>query len=309
MRKLYKNILTTCLAAFALTLSAPRANAVVVDDVKSMQDVVNILNKIEGYVFIEKGDDKERDLAEVFGKTDAVLKDKTREDLMKMHWDVFNENVVDIKEDDGTVVGLNYGQSIVKLTDEKDKSLEFYFIVFVCPTITVVSPDGAVYTHQNVYGQKVKVDFSHSKNFSINCVMAEYNGNVYDITKTVVKDNGHFESSIDLESDMTFTVTLQEFDEDKITGDSPIRLRVANGTLQFDFVDENYNWDNYLSMCTLKISTLEGKSVTESMRTCVSYNGETPYPIYHNILNEGIYLVTITDPEGTSYKYKIVIKK
>lgn len=200
-----------------------------------LNEVIEQLKSIEGYVFISKGE--RRELSTVFQKAPDILGDDENE--IKSHdWEIANSSIAELQNNEGTVLGVNYGQTSLTVTD--DKGVVHYFVIFVCPTMTVVSPEGAIYTHQKVYGQHAKVSFTHSNDYLINCVMMNFQGEVKDITDKVAKEtsdetgdtDGYYESEELVKDDMIFTVSMKNnpnsANNTEVVDNSGVRIQVQN---------------------------------------------------------------------------------
>lgn len=273
----------------------------IVDEAK-MKRTLELFGNIEGYVFIEKGENKARELSETFARTDSVLTNSTVADLKDMSWNVYNDFIARIN-DTGKIVGRNYGQTLIELT-EADETVH-NFIVFVCPTVTIISPDGVVYTHQKIYNQKMKVDFTHSANYSINCIMVDFDGETYEITDNVDPITGHYESTAHITNDVSYTITMEENPNNVVIGEAPIKLRVVNGIIEFSTRNKSLD---YLKECSIFVSDINGTEIlSDKLDNCISYDSE--YPEFIHSLDDGIYFVKIDDNDNNAYNYKIIIKK
>lgn len=297
---------------------------------KKMEWVEEILNSIEGYVFLEKGEQNARDLTDTFYRSSKLFKDKEKPELQAMKWKVINEEMVNITED-GKVEGKAYGETIMTVTDELDvdeegNPKEHNFIVFVCPTVTVISPDGSIYTHQKIYDKQMKVDFSHSQNYTINSVMAKYYGNeteptkIYDITDKINKVTGHYVSDIDIQGDVEYTVTLEENPGDNLRSNSKVRLCVVDGIMELKSTEkEPLNMDTLNNM-RIDVSTVKKQNgeITETAiatfegGNCINVvegSGEEPDKVILNIpFNDGIYFIKFYYNNKLEYNFKVVIK-
>ena len=175
-----------------------------------MDKIIDILSQVQAYVFLARGD--ERDLTQTFNRTGQI--NFETEDLRDLDWTVGNESIATISKNDGKIRGLNYGETIIKVHDPADGK-DSYFVVFVCPTITVKSPEGAVYKYQKMYNHRAKIQLTHGKNYFINSVMC----NGEDITEFVDKDengdgDGYYLSDKPITGDMTFVITEEKIPED-----------------------------------------------------------------------------------------------
>lgn len=318
--------MSTALLASADNLTTMSTTATPVNEEKA-KEILKQLEQIEGYIFLEKGDDKSRKLTDTFGRTDKVFKGKDEVALADMEWEVLNTDIASIELNDGEIKGNKYGQTILKVTDGDE---EHYFIVCVCPTISIVSPEGVIYTHQKVYNSKTKVDFTQSDHFTINSVMAKYDTNdngqfdVYDITDNIDKETGHYESDLTITSDVFYTVTLEEDTDDNILSQSPFRILVNDGLIYIKAAKDEYAdkvTEGYLKNMTVVGSTPKNRKTLEhpdiyeaevyrkKASECLVFDGEMPR--YNIGFNNGVYFFTLIDnnDNGKEYKYKIVINK
>ena len=295
-----KQIFTMLMMLVTLLASAQTSGGGSVVNEEHMRATLDVLNSIEGYVFIEKGADKSRDLTATFTRTDAATEAGINaDDLKALDWRAYNENIVEVT-DEGVITGLKFGETIVEMTEE-DGTIHNY-IVFVCPTVTVISPDGVIYTHQKIYNQKMKIDFSQSAKYVINCVMAEYDGNVYDVTDMIDPETGHYESNDQITSDVYYTVSMERDLDDNFLSKTPIRVMVANGVVEF--VAE----EGLLENSTIEMTDLKGGVILAGAASSyVDFGGETPRLTPE--IAEGIYFLNVTVAGGETYNYKIIIKK
>lgn len=253
------------------------------EDNLEVRQYVDLLNSIEGYVFISKGES--RNLTLPFARTNEVFEGESINSLTSMDWYSYNENIVSIDEN-GLITGNEFGEAIISAIT-KDNT-EHRFIIFVCPTITVISPEGVIYKHQKIYNQKVKVYLTQSKDYIINCVLRDG----IDVTNDVTKD-GYYESE-DLITD-DFTLLLSEesrLNSDDVIGDSGIRIQVRGQ--EVSFVSD-------INLSNRKII------ITGTNRDRVLYDEVLPSNNMIRFLsqNKGIFYINI---EGISEEFKIAIR-
>lgn len=287
-------------------------------------EVENILKSVEGYVFLELGKDKARDLAKTFDRTDKVVEEAAdHNELRGMDWETQNPQIAKVDEN-GLIYGLSYGQTLLTL---KNGDKNHYFIVFVCPTVTVISPDGVIYTHQKVYNEKMKVDFSQSDDYVINSVMATYKGQSYDVTDKI-DESGHYESSTDqgkdlrITSDVIYTITLEKEAEDLVVSKSPYRFLVAGGRIQLVSADSAKQLAPAdINNLEVKVTVMKNQSQDDlDMQEVIVYNW-TPLSkyVWGNVsdgvaeldfgFSEGIYNISLFNEEANKeYTYKIIVK-
>lgn len=284
------------------------------DRIESVQEV---LSNIEGYVFLELGDGKERNLSDTFGRSNQVMGELNSDQLQALDWEVVNRDIVEISNE-GKIRGLKYGETLMTVTDKNKE--KHYFIVFVCPTVTILSPDGAIYTHQKIYNEQMKVDFSQSDNFVFNCVMAKYDGRVYDITDMINTDPnqgvvGRYISNDRIKSDVFYTITLEEEPDDILIGKSPIRLGVMNGIMRLMSADSakplTYDYLKNLQITASTMSVERNQIVEKQVFSStgaksIEFNGDDY--VLNIPFNDGLYFIKLKDNKGNLYNYKVIIR-
>lgn len=290
MKKLILSILT---ALTVFSVSAQSSSTV--------KEVVEVLNAVEGYVFLTQGE--YRDLKTIFNRTEAVFGDADISDLKAMHYTVSNSEVVTLKNDEGEIFGNKFGKSLLTITETSGQ--EHYYIVFVCPTISVVTPEGVVYSHQKIYGDKAKVEISQSNEFVVNCVMHD-GVDVTDLFRENLTDgdkgrDGFYESETPIEGNSTIIVSLESGKENSdghVVGIAPINLQMIDGGMTLRIVDTE-TLEPALAGEFYEITNLEGSVIQE---------GEVPgdSEIQFSSENKGIAFVKFPNREdyGT---FKIVI--
>lgn len=321
-------MLATALSGFAQADNKDE-NVVNPDDLVIIGDKIaeieGILRSVEGYVFLEKGPEKARDLSSTFNRTDQVVEEARSQDhLQSMNWSTLNSSIAYVN-DEGIITGYEYGQTLLTLENGDKKH---YFIVFVCPTVTVVSPDGVVYTHQKVYNEKMKVDFSQSDDYVINSVMATYQERSYDVTDKI-DINGHYESShedgsdLRITSDVVYTLSLEKEPADHVVSKSPYRWLVANGAIQLASSDpvgkpltRSKLEDLKVTVSVMRNTDIHGVSMKEDtvygwmpLSTFFDSNLNDGVIDLDFKFNQGIYNISLKDSKtGEEYSYKIVIR-
>lgn len=307
---------------------------------ESINEQIKVINNLEGFVFLSKGEENKREMTDILTRPNQENMIADESAINNMKWDVYplsDQTIVSIDKEKGTIQGNKYGETILVGNDGKN---DHYFLAFVCPDVTVVSPDGAIFKHQKTYNQRMRVDFSQSEKYFINCVILDYEGNQYDITERIAHNptdndfdyNGHYISDMNVVGDATFTITMQSIDSDNVYVDpinldqSPFRVQVygkkvifveddekdrfdpANLTVEWKTVNGEYDDDNY--------AKLEPTEDYVTIRTKDSQNegivrkaAELPVE-----LSPGIYFLRIAYGSGSyedKYKgitYKIVIR-
>lgn len=205
---------------------------------------VSTLNDIEGYFFV--GTDEVRDLSLTLSRPDDSAE---KEDYAAWTWKSMNPSIASMfrgEENAPMLTGVAYGETIISGTEIKDDGTtdNHNFVVFVCPKITIVSPQGAIYSYHKVYNQNTRIQFTQSKEYSINAVLRidAVHPEGLDITKDIHED-GWYESTDQITGDTVFWVTMEENkegDETTATGSSAIRILVNEHllTLTSDSKDE-----------------------------------------------------------------------
>lgn len=312
-----------------------------VGDNVTLKDAVDMLEKVEAFVFLYK--DETRNFTEVFERSDKVFSGFDQDQLKALDWEVANEGIATVDENDGVLKGIDFGETFlvvtvpktitVKTTDTNgevvNKTYEegevHYFAVFVSPTVTVLSPEGVIYKYQKMYNQPVRITFSHSKDFHINCVMvhgltngSDENG-WYDATSDVARtsagsnDDGYFEDTKQIvTNDLVFVISEEENlnpDHTDVVGDSGLNLQVRGNEITF-VVDapedpKRYNdltdalaTNNLKATFTEVISNREVGSC-EIIGNKVTLEDDTP---------NGIYFVDVTgDGNVINHRFKVVL--
>ena len=227
-----RKILTVLLAtAFAMNLCAQTQGDIDTQGSAgknlNMDGIIEKLEKSEGYVFL--GKDDQRNLRDIFHRSDKIGmggEDKPAlNDVLDYHWEVANEGIATLQRDTKAeaiyVKGTKFGETFLTATLPNSTEVH-HFAVFVCPTITVLSPEGVVYSYHKTYNQPAKIELTQSKEYHINCVMmkrGDSDSDWEDITAKVaygrdsnddlvVNDkDGYYESKDPIASDMIFVIS------------------------------------------------------------------------------------------------------
>ena len=316
-----KHLLACLLMPFALTAFAQSADSSEgqVTIGQKIDKVQKEFESIEGYIFLEVGKEKSRDISKTFDRTDQVSLSGT--DFERpMGWHVSDDSIVAFDEYRNEIIGLKYGETMLTLTDAA--GAEHKFLVLVCPTVTVVSPDGAIYTHQKVYNQKMKVYFSQSDHFDINCVMAKYDNEIYDITDSIDRNTGRYLSDKSVRSDVVYTVTLTENHQDEILSSRKMRLGVMEGDMKLmpsnpsDPLDINRLKNMRVVATTMKnnsrndVPDMFEQEVFSAMGSqCIGFNPASGIHDLNITFNDGIYYIKFYEGDSLIYNYKIIINR
>ena len=221
----------------------------------NMEGIIEKLEKSEGYVFLGKHD--QRNLRDIFhrsGKIDMGGEDKPNlNDVLDYHWEVANEGIATLQRDNEAeaiyVKGTEFGETFLTATLPNSTEVH-HFAVFVCPTITVLSPEGIVYRYQKTYKQPARIELTKSKEYHINCVMmkrGDSDSDWEDITAKVaygrdsnddddddleVNDkDGYYESKDPIASDMIFVISEEssEYYDNNTEGGSDLGVVGQSG--------------------------------------------------------------------------------
>ena len=163
----------------------------------SINEFVGLLADVKGFFFIGKGES--RDLSLTLDRDPNV--DLDANSARKMDWHSYNEAILTVNEN-GYATGKHYGETIISTSDKNNVT---NYVVFVCPKITVASPEGAIYSYHKIYEQDSHIQFTESENYEINCVTK--NGVLLDNAE--ISADGWYNSSEPVDSDIKFCVTMQ----------------------------------------------------------------------------------------------------
>lgn len=279
-----------------------------------LKDYVNIVDKVEGHVFLSKGE--RRELAKIVENAKDELPNVAPTD--ELTWEAYNSGIVEIDTENGTITGKKFGQTIVEVKDPEGDN--FYVAILVCPTITIKSPEGAIYKHQKMYGSKARIQLTQSKDWLVNCVMladVDDEGNIqepYDVTSYVDAD-GTFVTPTNVKNDMILTVSMEENNDDFSDNDNvdanlgvsglSLRVNSVKGIVEFHNENEGYNLDE-LRKYKLSISPimypekeLFGKTLPE--KNIVSFGAG----------NQGVFVLCFKDGNDAVVggKFKVIIQR
>lgn len=237
-------------------------------ELKYMQYIVSLLEKVEGSVFLTPGEP--RFLSDIFTRTDEVLPNMNEGQVQAMDWYSFDPETATIINETSEIKGLKFGETIIRGT-RKDKEnnilKEHFFIAFVCPTISIVSPEGAIYRHQKVYGENLHLTFSESKDYVLNTVQLYTGDNTVpeDITDLVAADpndtdskngtDGYYETDYGVTENLKVVLAMESRPDgfDGVVGTSGLRLYVDGKTVKFVQTDGNRDIAN----CNVEIYSIE----------------------------------------------------
>ena len=261
---------------------------------------ISTLNNIEGYFFVGSGED--RDISLTLSRPDGSGE---QEDFVAMSWKSMNTTIARMSRGDNNVpilTGGAYGETIITaLENNPDGTTEKHnFVVFVCPKITIVSPEGAIYSYHKVFNQNTRIQFTQSDLYSVNSVLridgAHPEG--LDITDEI-QDDGWYESKEQITDDTIFWVAMESNDKegesDTATGNSDIKIFVKGSNVTIDGDNENI---------------LNGTFTVTDLWNRVLYSGSWPKDnngtrtLTFNSSNKGVFFLTSAVNNKT---YKIII--
>lgn len=293
-----------CILTFltVMTVFSGKANDEFNDGLLENMDIktfVSTLNNIEGYFFVGTGE--ERDLSLILSRPDNT---DDADVFAAMEWKTLNPTIAQLSNNESGAPILRggcFGETIVSATETKDgETISHNYVVFVCPLITIVSPEGAIYSYHKVYNQNTRIQFTQSRDYSINSVYRIDNTHPdgIDITEDIDKD-GWYNSTENITDDTTFWVAMEsnndEHDSETAKGASDIRVRVKGS----DVILEG---DNTTSLAgNFKVTDLWGKTLFDGTWP-VDDNGTRCLSFYKN--NQGVFFLTSA---VTNKTYKFII--
>lgn len=271
--------------------------ACVVDDMGNTT-IYDFLKAMKAHVFMSPGD--ERLVTDYF--VDVQEADVTS-------WEIADNSLIDFVNGDSSSslvrAGNDYGHTVMTARNNKGDVL-FHVSVYVCPTVTVKSPLGAIYRYHKIYNAPARIYLTHSDKYLINCVMHDD----VDVTKLVEqadddKDgvtDGQYISEDAITGDITVTITMEEnindYNDDsngEVVGKSGLNLQVIGHTIRV--VDS----DTLQPACA-------GKEITiRNLSDMIAYHGTIPEDgcIKVTVKHKGAFNVEI---EGYKGKFRIILQ-
>ncbi|MCH5246373.1 MAG: hypothetical protein J1E84_07905 [Muribaculaceae bacterium] len=332
-----RKILTVLLAmAFAMNLCAQDIDTQgSAGKNLNMEGIIEKLEKSEGYVFL--GKDDQRNLRDIFHRSNDIKmgdepQDPNVHDVLEYHWEVANEGIATLQRDTEAeaiyVKGTRFGETFLTATLPNSTEVH-HFAVFVCPTITVLSPEGIVYSYQKTFKQPARIELTRSNEYHINCVMMKRDDSDWeDITAKVaygpdlndnddlkVNDNdGYYESKDPIEGDMVFVIS-EELSQDYKNGDVPenvgssglnLQVRGHEITVMYDGSRDGTNYEDIanLSEAEINITDVNKKPVNYDSQKSDLVNGKIWIP------SQGIFYIYIDntgDTVGDQGNFKVII--
>ena len=152
----------------------------------SIKGIVEALYDINGFVFLSNEEGEDRSITDIVNRSTSI-QIGNEENIPSAHeltWFTANEDIasIEVKGEDIRIKGHNFGETfligygeetVVNNGVPSTVIKPYYFAVFVCPTVTVLSPTGVVYKYQKTYGQPMHIQFTQSPGYFVNCVMVK----------------------------------------------------------------------------------------------------------------------------------------
>lgn len=202
---------------------------------------VKTLDNVNGFFFIGVGEDRDLSLTLDREPNNALA----QEDVINLHWVTINPDIASIQNLSSGIIlsGNNYGETIVS-SEEYDNEGNLVdknnYIVFVCPKITIVSPEGAIYSYHKVYNQPTRLQLTQSNDYMINNVVRIDNatGQRVDVTDRIDKATGWYNSDEVITDDTTFWVAMEKrpavMPANDVVADSNAKVYVEGTVTRFD---------------------------------------------------------------------------
>lgn len=249
--------------------------------------MLDLLREIDGYIFMSLNEDA-RSFNGIFQRTDSL---PDSEYLHDVEWTIANDNVLKYTGNNTfSAIGFGeHGNTLVVGTN-RTTGQKVKLVVFVCPTVTVYSPEGAIYKHQKFYDYPAKISLGKSNDYVINCVMHGED----DVTH-LLNENGDYVSPDPIREDMTLVVSMEsrEFEESNdVVGKSGINIQVVGNSVKFVDAATKQKADITENII---IHDLQGKEI---------YNQPLPEEgvINFNSENHGIFFIDIENDEDGHFK-------
>lgn len=226
-------------AAYAVEVDAgetpgagdPNAGKIQIGTIENItvEEYVEILNGLDGFIFVGVGED--RDVSRTLGREPENGNEQSV--YQGLTWTSLNPQIVSVDEN-GVITGQDYGESIIQGIGKSDDGvdnddIDIAYVVFVCPKVTVMSPEGAVYSYHKIFDQQTRVQFTHSAGYAINAVTRDGK----DITEDEAfdKKTGWYISTDPIKEDACFCVTLEKTDaaSENVVKDSTLKVLVNEG--------------------------------------------------------------------------------
>lgn len=304
-----KNIFTLFALAVAMTASASgndnvgKSADVTGDQITdiSVEQFVDILQHLDGHVFLTPGES--RDLSSLFKNSSQL----PNEDVER--WSSVNPGIASVSAD-GEVVGHAFGETILTAIVNNETH---HVAVFVCPTITVKSPEGAIYVHQKMYKSAVKLQLTQSPDWVVNCVMmakqdAAGEWQYEDVTGQVDEKTGIYTSTDPITENLILTVSMalrERFgDGENVIGTSDIDFQVRSQAKTITVVEGE---NSYLREGdTFVITDMNGKEVDYTITL-----DDDGYRVLNMGDVQGIFTIKVKAADGSmrTGQFKVIIQR
>ena len=269
---------------------------------KDMKEIVSILSDVKAYVFLGKGES--RDLTKTFSRSEVIdFKGmETDEDHKSLDYEVGNKSVATIDTETGKITGVGFGETIIRVYNPISGNTQ-YFVAFVCPTITVKSPEGIVYSYPKMYNHRAKINLTASDQFMINTVLRDG----VDITDKVSgkeNEDGYYLSNNPITQDVTFVISEESvpgnYDGEAVVGSCGLKVYTEGNNIYFKDTTEDKRFKSILG----KTVHIDGPGGVFRHVDVVSAEPEEGlYSAY--VYKSGVFLLEI---DGLSTKFKIVVE-
>lgn len=238
---LLKIVLICIMSGWTMTGRAEILNIGEISQV-GIEQFVEILDGVDGFIFVGVGE--QRDIARTLGRENdksVVAGNMDQTDVQELNWTTLNRDICNVDEF-GMIEGKSYGETIIQGISDDGKT-NLGYVVFVCPKITIYSPEGAVYSYHKIFNQATNVQFTHSKDYVINCVTRDGR----DLTKLLDEEKetfdaatGWYTSTEPINSDTEFRVTMEarQDNNDNIVSDSNLSITVEGNNMVFNPANE-----------------------------------------------------------------------
>ena len=238
---LLKIVLICIMSGWTMTGRAEILNIGEISQV-GIEQFVEILDGVDGFIFVGVGE--QRDIARTLGRENdksVVAGNMDQTDVQELNWTTLNRDICNVDEF-GMIEGKSYGETIIQGISDDGKT-NLGYVVFVCPKITIYSPEGAVYSYHKIFNQATNVQFTHSKYYVINCVTRDGR----DLTKLLDEEKetfdaatGWYTSTEPINSDTEFRVTMEarQDNNDNIVSDSNLSITVEGNNMVFNPANE-----------------------------------------------------------------------
>lgn len=290
-----------------------------------------MLKDTQAYVFVGKGE--ERNVYDTFNRTSEIVLDDKKTNVPGVNdltWEIVGSDIASLDNRDGGlwVYGKKFGQTFLVGTDnnvkDKDDNVvpkKYYFAIFVSPSVTVLSPEGAVYKYYKTYFQPARISLTQSKDYAINCVMKYTSAGPVDVTELVAADekednDGYYVSDDPVDDDIKIVISEEsrQAGDNFVVGSSGVKLQVVGSQLYFKKYGASDGEYDYFDGYRATISDVNGKNSVD-VATEDGYNFQTNDSFD---IKNGVFLVKIyadkaedqktdEDKRIESFTFKIIV--